>query len=141
MKTSPFNLEKALQGAPVVTRDGRKVLAIHKFDVDVEQPLIAILYGKNDAYAYNLDGRYKVINENHENDLFMLEPDEKRERLNFGEALESLIRGRYIRRSLWMTNSRLYLFAGDEIRILIGEANHCWFPHHQDLLANDWMIV
>jgi hypothetical protein len=32
MKTKPFNLEKALNGAKVVTRDGRKVTQLTKFE-------------------------------------------------------------------------------------------------------------
>ena len=29
----PFDLEKALNGAPVITRDGREVTQLHLFDV------------------------------------------------------------------------------------------------------------
>jgi hypothetical protein len=38
MKTKPFNLEEALAGKPVVTRDGREVKKITKFDVNQTNP-------------------------------------------------------------------------------------------------------
>lgn len=38
LKTKPFNLEEALAGKPVVTRDGQQVKKITRFDVNQTNP-------------------------------------------------------------------------------------------------------
>lgn len=43
MKTKPFNLEKALKGAKVVTRDGIEVIQLTKFDTSEGSKLIGII--------------------------------------------------------------------------------------------------
>jgi len=52
-----FNLEEALAGKPVVTRDGRKVRSIIKFDVDYF-PVVAIIEGREDVATFTLNGEY-----------------------------------------------------------------------------------
>lgn len=54
MKTRKFNLEEALAGKPVVTRDGKyKVTEIHKFNVS-SRPIVAVV---GDAILfYDIDG-------------------------------------------------------------------------------------
>lgn len=39
----PFNLEEALAGKPVVTRDGNKVTQLHLFDIDSQYPLYGVV--------------------------------------------------------------------------------------------------
>jgi hypothetical protein len=43
MKTKPFNLEEALNGAKVVTRDGREVKELTKFEGLKDYPLVGIV--------------------------------------------------------------------------------------------------
>lgn len=40
-----FDLQKALAGAPVVTKDGRKVRELKLFDTVQDFPLVGVLYG------------------------------------------------------------------------------------------------
>lgn len=43
----PFDLEKALNGAPVITRDGREVTQLHLFDAEGEDcPLYGVIKDK-----------------------------------------------------------------------------------------------
>jgi hypothetical protein len=54
----PFNLEEALAGKPVVTRDGRKVTEIHHLVTasSGNNKLIAVIGGS--VYGYNINGEY-----------------------------------------------------------------------------------
>ena len=46
----PFDLEKALNGAPVITRDGREVTQLHLFDVaEKDFPLYGVIHDKVDG--------------------------------------------------------------------------------------------
>lgn len=64
-----FNLEKALNGAKVITRDGREVTQLHLFDAsDEEFPLNGVI--DNVVYDFRADGTYLSKNED-ELDLFM----------------------------------------------------------------------
>lgn len=45
MKTKPFNLEEALNGAKVVTRDGREVLQLTKFECLNLYSLVGVVDG------------------------------------------------------------------------------------------------
>ncbi len=57
-KLKPFNLEKALAGEKVVTRDGRNVVEIVKLNkTEVSRSVIAVIEGQT-WYAYTVDGRY-----------------------------------------------------------------------------------
>lgn len=64
----PFDLEKALAGAKVVTRDGREVTQLTKFDTCRDWCLIGLLDG--DFRSYDVNGKYKR-NEESDKDLFM----------------------------------------------------------------------
>lgn len=66
----PFNLEKALAGEPVVTRDGREVTEIHYFKTDQgDYPLIAVIDENQEAFTK--DGFFASSREECESDLFM----------------------------------------------------------------------
>lgn len=53
----PFNLEEALAGKPVVTRDGRDVKELIVLKTkDIEQPIISVI-GK-DSFAHFPDGKF-----------------------------------------------------------------------------------
>lgn len=64
-----FNLEKALAGDPVVTRDGREVTQLHLFRAkDEEYPLIGVV--DKQVEAFTDEGRYLNRGRNRK-DLFM----------------------------------------------------------------------
>ena len=72
----PFNLEEAIQGKPLVTRDGRKILDFHYFEPISKSnryPIQAITDGCNVLKGFTLDGKYKYNTEESNNDLFMYE--------------------------------------------------------------------
>lgn len=149
MKTSPFNLEKALAGAPVVTRDNRKVVAIYKMDCDAKQPLVASIENDSELRLYSVNGQFYFGNDESSLDLFMLEPDEvKTTGLTFGEALVALKDAKHVTRACWK-NKRIYIFLTDsllsrdeELRVVTIQGKNCpWMPNHQELLAEDWEIV
>lgn len=51
----PFDLEAALRGAPVVTRNGREVTQLTRFyDVKSKNPLRGVVLG--DIYGWPMDG-------------------------------------------------------------------------------------
>lgn len=64
----PFDLEKALAGAKVITRDGREVTQLTKFDVCSHYPLTGIISKQRETFKLNGQyGDYKDSNF----DLFM----------------------------------------------------------------------
>lgn len=64
-----FDLNAALEGQPVITRDGRKVTEIHCFkSYDTDYPVHAII--NNKVYSYTKEGEYRK-NDEHYLDLFM----------------------------------------------------------------------
>lgn len=66
----PFDLQKALQGDPVVMRDGRKVLELLVFKTSsVTNPVRAVIAGGG-VLQFGADGRYYQIEQSN-NDLFM----------------------------------------------------------------------
>ena len=65
----PFNLEAALAGAPVVTRDGRKVTQLHLFS-GVTYPLYAIVDERAIPYSWYANGTQSKT-ESSPIDLFM----------------------------------------------------------------------
>ena len=66
----PFNLERALAGEPVVTRDGREVTEIHFFETCTKgYAVIAIIEG--DKFGFTNNGYYLDNSTEHRLDLFM----------------------------------------------------------------------
>jgi hypothetical protein len=63
----PFDLEKALAGAPVCTRSGDPVTQLTPFTITSSYSLRGVIDGE--LFAWTLDGKYKYID--HEWDLFM----------------------------------------------------------------------
>lgn len=60
MTLKPFNLERALAGDPVVTRDGRKVLEIMKFSSPFLYPVMALVedkYNSTDSEKFTIEGK------------------------------------------------------------------------------------
>jgi hypothetical protein len=68
MKLEKFNLQKALNGAKIVTRDGREVTQLTKFEDAEDYPLGAVIEGK--IQSWNIDGYY-YIEEESDTDLFL----------------------------------------------------------------------
>jgi hypothetical protein len=68
-----FDLEKALAGEAVVTRDGREVTQLTKFDCDGNYPLCAVVDGK--IISFTIDGTYLSKRGECLYDLFMTEPE------------------------------------------------------------------
>jgi hypothetical protein len=65
-----FNLERALAGEPVITRDGREVTRLVKFEADREgYPLMGVL--DENVRSWTIDGRFATFSENSPKDLFM----------------------------------------------------------------------
>ena len=50
----PFDLEAALAGAPVITRDGRPVTQLHKFDATTPLCLVGVVGGE--VYSWGKEG-------------------------------------------------------------------------------------
>ena len=70
MKT--FNLQEALAGKPVVTRDGRKVTQLHLFECDAKFPLFVVIGGIGGITAFRKDGSWSGFsNTDAGADLFM----------------------------------------------------------------------
>lgn len=74
-----FNLEQALAGKPVVTRDGQSVTQLVLFkNINSPYPLHGVrLYGvgPGDVNAWSIEGKHYTIG-SHSNDLFMT-PEKK----------------------------------------------------------------
>ena len=70
----PFNLEEALDGKPVVTRDGRKVTIVKEYHGTNKHPIGAIIHNplesEDNFSKYLSDGRLSVNFET-KYDLFM----------------------------------------------------------------------
>lgn len=76
MKLLPFDLQRALSGDKVVTRDGREVTQLHKFHAHrVTYPVVGVLDGK--LISWNELGEFLSESSN-ENDLFMAPKTVKR---------------------------------------------------------------
>ena len=70
----PFDLEKALAGARVVTRSGKEVTQLRKFETESEYCLVAVVDGR--IKSFTIQGVFNC-GANAEYDLFMA--PEKRE--------------------------------------------------------------
>jgi hypothetical protein len=69
MNMKPFNLEAALAGAPVVTRDGQAVAGIHHFTtVEDDYVLGAVVNGSLETFS--AEGAFNITR-HHGLDLFM----------------------------------------------------------------------
>lgn len=73
MKT--FNLERALAGDKVVTRNGNKVLEIKKLNNTTSRGFCVVAMFTDDINTFNVDGRF-YGNSDSEFDLFMSDEDE-----------------------------------------------------------------
>lgn len=69
----PFDLEKAKAGAPLVTRDGIKVLAFHDSGLDVLYPCTGYFENSPEPRGWKRDGSYTSSHE-HCRDLFLADP-------------------------------------------------------------------
>ena len=69
----PFNLEEALAGKPVVTRDGLKVIQLHLFECDLRFPLGAVIENGNCIFGFKKDGTWTNVPSDY--DLFMASPE------------------------------------------------------------------
>lgn len=70
----PFNLERALKGAPVITRDGREVTQLHLFDAEgADYPLYGVIKDKTCGPFIEYFTEYGVWRRSGESgiDLFM----------------------------------------------------------------------
>lgn len=65
----PFNLEEALNGAKVVTRDGREVTQLIKFNADENETIFGVV--NKEIASWMNDGRF--AENNHILDLFIKE--------------------------------------------------------------------
>jgi hypothetical protein len=83
----PFNLQAALNGAPVVTRDGRKVLEIHHFTecFGTDHPVRAVVEGIEGIDSFTVCGRYVDRMHDRDYDLFMA-PVKKTFYVNFYQS-------------------------------------------------------
>lgn len=70
MKKTPFNLEAALAGDPVVTRDGRAVTQLTLYDIPSTFKVVAVVDGQLESFSINGKSLFgiDVISKN---DLFM----------------------------------------------------------------------
>jgi hypothetical protein len=66
----PFNLEKALEGDPVITRDGRKVTDIHYFRIKDLDASVMVGIDNTELKSYDTNGKYYQNNDSYY-DLFM----------------------------------------------------------------------
>ena len=70
MKTKPFNLEEALNGAKVVTRSGREVTQLHKFNVEKSHSLWGVL--DEDIHSWTINGEFWDKETSHSRDLLLV---------------------------------------------------------------------
>lgn len=74
MKTKPFNLEEALNGAKVVTRDGREVTQLTFFETKSPFPLIGV-YDNGLMSSWRKNGKHIADTVVTDGDLFIaIEP-------------------------------------------------------------------
>jgi hypothetical protein len=77
MTIEKFDLEKALNGAKVVTRDGHEVTQLTKFEsVNDDYPVLGVL--DNNLQAWTRQGKFNTNHEESDADLFLaVEPQRK----------------------------------------------------------------
>jgi hypothetical protein len=73
-KMLPFDLEKALAGHPVCTREGSRVLEINKFDSPMPFPVIVFIEGRKYVDQFTIEGTFFTKSEC-PHDLFLLAPE------------------------------------------------------------------
>jgi hypothetical protein len=66
-----FNLEAALAGAPVVTRDGREVTQLKLFELKGREPLYGVI--ENNVYRWDSNGVFRPDGTETSYNLFMFE--------------------------------------------------------------------
>jgi hypothetical protein len=71
----PFDLERALVGNQVITKDGNFIYELKLFNTDKKYKLGGILHGSIESWTIN--GHYKDY-PGHNNDLFMTEKSKKK---------------------------------------------------------------
>ena len=64
-----FNLERALTGEKVITRDGREVTQLYVFTCDQEKSLYGVMDGV--VEQWNCLGQYHAGHNSHDTNLFM----------------------------------------------------------------------
>lgn len=67
----PFSKSEALQGKPVVTRNGKKVLYITEVPLDIAYPVVAVVEGIGEPHIFTSDGEFSTSHYYHVYDLFM----------------------------------------------------------------------
>ena len=67
----PFNLERALAGDPVVTRDGRDVVWLAYCEKARVYQLIVLVDGMASVMVFSPNGKYYETDDGSANDLFM----------------------------------------------------------------------
>jgi hypothetical protein len=67
----PFSKSEALQGKPVVTRNGKKVLYITEVPLDIMYPVVAVVEGVEEPHIFTSDGNFLKSQDYHTYDLFM----------------------------------------------------------------------
>ena len=70
MNLKPFDLEKALAGEPVVTRNGFKVIEINCFEQNTDYP-VRVLFENGGTNTYTKNGKVYTGNNDNGFDLFM----------------------------------------------------------------------
>ena len=84
LNLKPFDIQKAREGKPVCTRDGRKARII-LFDSNGGRPIVALVTECDDEeeipYKYHCDGSYNCQSIPSDNDLMML-PEKKKGWIN-----------------------------------------------------------
>ena len=73
----PFNLELAMKGEPVVTREGKKILEIHCFEKVLGQYRLVGVNENGDLLSWTITGSYNNTEKGHKNDLFMATKTQK----------------------------------------------------------------
>ena len=69
IKLKPFDLEAALRGEPVVTRDEKPVTQVTKFNTNSHYPIVAVIDKKLEFFTEN--GHYHPDGKTNSSDLFM----------------------------------------------------------------------
>ena len=105
MKLEKFNLQKALNGAKIVTRDGREVTQLTKFEDAEEYPLGAVLEGK--IQSWSIDGYYYIDRLGENNADLFIEGKVRRAWVNvYGHGRDILTGGCYRTREDAIRNIR-----------------------------------
>lgn len=93
LKRLPFNLEAAMRGEPLITRDGRRMKFVAYVPEAKEYKVIAFLHGRDEADKFTVDGRYYAGLTSNDScrDLFMAPKPKRTVWLNFNEKNNTAI--------------------------------------------------